>query len=213
MNRSLLVLALSVVLTGGWAEAATYRWVDDRGIIHFTDNPENIPVKYRKKVRELPSVTGTPQQPSAATPPEAAPEPASPTEKAAPLYGGLTESEWREKFTSLRQELKTLEEGLPAKQDELNALHRIWVLSMGRLPTDKELQAFAKKQQEGATTVEDNPYVNKNPLSSPGRNREAYYKKLAEVQQDEARIKELQAKLAALDLEASRAGVPFAWRQ
>lgn len=212
MKKCLIAVALLAVLPGGRAFGETYRWVDERGIIHFTDNPENIPAKYLKRVQQLPSVTGMPQAPPPSAP-ETAAEPAAPARPAELRYGGMTESEWREKFTSLRQEMKALEDGLPAKRDELNALHRIWVISMGRLPTGKELQDFAKKQEEGATTVEDNPYVNKNPLSSPGRNREAYYKKLAEVQKDEARIKELQAQLAALDLEASRAGVPFPWRR
>ena len=46
-----------------------------------------------------------------------------------------------------------------------------------------------------------------------GRDRKAYYDKLAEIENDEAREKELNEQLKALDVEASRAGVPSEWRK
>jgi hypothetical protein len=33
--------------------AATYRWVDSSGGIHFTDDPSNIPARYRPRATEL----------------------------------------------------------------------------------------------------------------------------------------------------------------
>ncbi len=45
------------------------------------------------------------------------------------------------------------------------------------------------------------------------RNRQAYYDQLAEVDKDEARIRELDDQLEKLDIEASKAGVPFDWRK
>ncbi len=99
--------------------------------------------------------------------------------------------------TELNRELGTLEEGLPVKKKELAEIHRKWLVSKGRTPTKKELEEFEKKRKKGEAKFKDNPFINKNPLSSPGRNREAYYKKLTEIRQDEKRIEELKAALSS----------------
>jgi hypothetical protein len=88
-------------------------------------------------------------------------------------------------------ELQQLEQGLPAKYKELAYLHRKWVIAKGRVPTAAELKKFQEKQAKGVATPADNPYVNRSALSSPGRHRAAYYKKLAEIKADEARIAQL----------------------
>ncbi|BEH10010.1 MULTISPECIES: DUF4124 domain-containing protein [Geobacter] len=205
---------IAVLSLPGAVLAETYQWTDDAGVVHFTDNLERIPSKYLKRVKELPSVRGeTPSSPSMESP--AAPAEVKPALKPQSpiLYGGLDERGWRTRFSSLREELKVIEESLPKKREELNQLHRRWVISMGRVPSQGELKDFAEKQAEGSATVEDNPYVNKSALSTPGRHREAYYAKLQEVRQEEARVGEIKKQLEDLELEASRVGVPFEWRR
>jgi hypothetical protein len=98
----------------------------------------------------------------------------------------------------LAEELKKLQDGLPVKKKELARLHRKWVVVKGRMPTADELEEFGEKQADGEVKIEDNPYVNNNPLSSPGRHREAYYKKLYEIRHDEERIATVQERLNAL---------------
>jgi len=102
------------------------------------------------------------------------------------------------KYDSLSTELTQLESGLPAKKTELARLHRKWVVAKGRMPSSKELKAFEEKRSEGEVKLEDNPFVNKSPLSSPGRYRAAYYQKLDEIKTDEARIATLRNELNAL---------------
>lgn len=214
MTRTVSGLAVIAVLSFPVAASAeTYQWTDDAGVVHFTDNLERIPPKYLKRVKELPSVGGQapPSSPAEApAPPEVqpAPKPLTPL-----LFGGLDERSWRTRFTTLREERAVIEESLPKKREELNRLHRRWVISMGRNPSQKELEDFAEKQAEGPVSVEDNPYVNKSRLGAPGRNREAYYAKLQEIRGDEARIEEINKQLEDLELEAGRAGVPFEWRK
>lgn len=187
---------VSLILLGSVAHAATYRWVDDKGVIHFTDNPDHIPARYQKRVQELPSVTSPPQS---SVPPQEQPEVAAPRQTPEkPLYGGLDEGAWRGRFAALRTEIKSLQDGLPAKREELAQLRRRWVISMGRTPSAGE--------------TESGRFTTRSALSTPGRHREAYFARLAEVEQDEARIAELEKQLAALEVEASRAGVPFEWR-
>lgn len=92
-------------------------------------------------------------------------------------------------------ELQALRQALPAKKQELARLHRKYLVAKGRVPSEKEKEEFEKKRAKGQTTFADNPYVNKNPLSTPGPARVAYYGKLEEVKRDEARIRQLEQEL------------------
>jgi clan AA aspartic protease (TIGR02281 family) len=50
MGRGAAILLLSLLLAGLPLRAIAadiYRWVDEKGIVHFTDNPHNIPEKFR----------------------------------------------------------------------------------------------------------------------------------------------------------------------
>ena len=45
------ILAFSPLLASR-ASADIYRWEDESGVIHFTDDPSTIPAKYKGKARE-----------------------------------------------------------------------------------------------------------------------------------------------------------------
>jgi hypothetical protein len=105
-----------------------------------------------------------------------------------PISETRTENAAQAENDRLSSELTQLEAGLPAKKEELARLHRKWVVAKGRMPTKEELKKFEEKQAKGEVKVEDNPYVNKSPLSTPGRYREAYFKLRNEIRADEERI-------------------------
>jgi Domain of unknown function (DUF4124) len=84
-----IVVWLSVLWVGvAWGQM--YKWTDQQGTVHFTDNVSHIPPAYRAKAQLL--ETSPPSQPSApatpseesATPPPAASAPAETTPTAAP---------------------------------------------------------------------------------------------------------------------------------
>lgn len=102
------------------------------------------------------------------------------------------------KHERLSSELRRLESGLPAKKTELARLHRKWVVAKGRMPTADELKTFNEKSAEGEVKLEDNPYVNKSALSTPGRHRMAYFQKLNEIRADEERIVTLRNEINAV---------------
>lgn len=102
-------------------------------------------------------------------------------------------------YARLNAELQRLEAGLPAKQEELARIRRKWVVIKGRVPTEKELKKYEEKRAKGEAKVEDNPYMNKSPLSSPGKYREAYYRMLNEIRSDEARIAKLKEEIAGVN--------------
>lgn len=196
------------------AQAEVYEWVDGQGGVHFTDNPNKVPARYRKKVKIRESVTGgeTTAPPSPAMTPT--PQPAPPEQKAE-LYGGHGENWWRTTFKALRKELKDVQEKLPGKRDALEKLHRQYVISLGRSPKPGETgeSRFFKSPQEGTTVVTPQDTLTPNPLSMIGGKRIAYYEMMAEIEKDEARVKELEQQIASLETDADRAGVPFEWRK
>lgn len=165
--------------------ADTYQWTDAQGVVSFTDNPENVPKKYRSKVKITPSAD-TAQETSTADKSKSSAESGKQTETTAvtpghtqgpKLYGGHDEGWWKSRYASLRSELKGLQDNLPPKREDLEKLRR------------------------------------KLTIYTYSRNRIAYQEKLAEIQRDEDRIKALTDQLASLDTEAAVAGVPFDWRQ
>jgi len=110
----------------------------------------------------------------------------------------LEENGQNAKYQSLVKELNTLLDGLAVKEAELDKLRHKWTVNKGRMPTAEEIKTFEEKRAKGPVTVEDNPYINKNPLSSPSRFRAAYFKKLAEINDDKVRARQLEKELDAL---------------
>jgi hypothetical protein len=62
------------------ASADIFRWEDDSGVIHFTDDPSSIPAKYKAKSREIQKTPPAAGKPSVSTmgAPSSPPAPSSP---------------------------------------------------------------------------------------------------------------------------------------
>ncbi|MBJ6726695.1 hypothetical protein [Geomesophilobacter sediminis] len=112
-------------------------------------------------------------------------------------------------YRRLRTALKETQEELDRNRAELARLKHRWIVQKGRLPTAKEIKEYEEKLAQGKKVKpEENPYVNRNPLSSPARARAAFYGKLEEVRREESHLKQLNDDLAALERKAARAGAP-----
>ena len=194
------IALLMVMFACTFAQAEVYEWVDGQGVVHFTDQLDKVPARYREKVKRRESVSGEKVTvPSTPAPPPAAES--APREQKAELYGGHGKEWWHASFKALRDERKDIQDKLPEKKETLSKLHRQWVISMGRTP------------KEGESTSDPENYVTKSALSTPGKHREAYFDKKAEIEKDEARLKEIEQQLASLEADADRGGVPFEWRK
>ena len=55
--KQLFVITVLILVTPLFCDALTYRWTDNRGVIHFTDTLESVPSKYRKKMVIEPDIT------------------------------------------------------------------------------------------------------------------------------------------------------------
>ena len=114
----LVLLLLLLQFVPSRVLAAFYRWLDADGVVHFTDDPKRIPLKYRQKAKKLD------------LPAESAPAPTEPSPQASPqayepsLPGGHAEDWWRQRFATLRDEVKALQDGLVVKQEKLVELRR-----------------------------------------------------------------------------------------
>jgi len=74
MNKALFVLTLLILLALA-ANAEMYKWVDEKGTVHFTDDISSIPEKYREVIEMRKTPTSKPGQevrekPAPATPQE-----------------------------------------------------------------------------------------------------------------------------------------------
>lgn len=119
---SIMLIVSLFLLSVAQSWAAVYEWVDDKGVVHFTDDADKIPAKYLQKVKERESVKGTVIIiPSTGTA-DGAKDIGSSTEP--PAATRLDEDLWRSRFQALREEKKQLEEGLVAKREKLNTLRR-----------------------------------------------------------------------------------------
>lgn len=172
--KQLVATAGIVTILISLAQADTYRWADDMGVVHFTDDPDRIPPRYLKRVQEIPADPSSKQQDNAPMPLTAPP---SQTGSGLVLPGGLSEQAWRSRFTTIRAEMKVLQDGLTTKREALDQLRR------------------------------------KRIIYQRSQDRLAYSEQADEIERDEVRIKELEAQLSALEIEASRAGVPLEWRR
>jgi Domain of unknown function (DUF4124) len=173
--RTVFVLIGIMVMAAG-AHGATYEWSDSQGVVHFTDDPDRIPDKYRLKARELNVQPVTGEKESTSPPPPAAATIPAPA-KAVPSYGGHDEEWWRSSFQALRDEIKTIQDNLPGKRDKLAVLGR------------------------------------KRTLYHKATDRTAFNELNAGIEKDEARITDLQKRLAELETAAATAAVPLEWRQ
>lgn len=147
---SLLLLGFSLPVY-----ADIYQWVDDSGVVNFTDKPETIPKKYRDQVKILSTddsgQTGVPSQRAT---PAVQPAPSSDSAVQPPqqnLFGGHDERWWRTQYGGLRGELTRLQGGLPAKRAELEQLRRklvIYTFSRNRVAYQEKLEEIQRDEEK-----------------------------------------------------------------
>ena len=119
MKRVLLSFLILSLLSPLLARAAFYQWTDAEGVVHFTDNRKNIPKQYQDRARRVEvsdkATTAAPASDGAARqePQQRVVEP-----------GGHGERWWRDRYKTLRSELKSLQDGRTRKEQALVELRR-----------------------------------------------------------------------------------------
>lgn len=158
-----MLFALSVLVLGFSvsAYADIYQWVDDSGVMNFTDKPETIPKKYRNQVKILSTDdSGQAGVSSESASPVAQPAPSSgaatqPSQQN--IFGGHNEQWWRSQYGGLRGELARLQGGLPGKRAELEQLRRklvIYTFSRNRVAYQDKLAEITRDEEKIQTLTE-----------------------------------------------------------
>ncbi len=126
------IIFLLLVLFAIPADAVTYRWVDNQGNTNFTDDPGNVPAKYRKSAK----IVGAEDED--VTPPEQAEtkgatkagskakgsdeeggQPAVASKELKKSYGGKSAETWRRDFGQLNADMRAAEDQLAELKDRL----------------------------------------------------------------------------------------------
>ncbi|MGQ9646655.1 MAG: DUF4124 domain-containing protein [Thermodesulfobacteriota bacterium] len=110
------IFILITLLTAALSHAEVYKWVDEKGSVHFTDDMTQVPEKYRRGIQEV----GVDEEKVIATKEESQSPPTRQTDlpkdrlgRGEDYWRGRVE-EWRQKLQSLQEKL----EGLRVKYNE-----------------------------------------------------------------------------------------------
>jgi len=115
-----LILLASTLMTFGIAQAEIYQWTDKNGAVHFTDNQDKIPAGYRNRAKEVDLTPSAEEKEPQANSSNSNVDNSS--------YGGHDEKWWRNRFQSIRDEIKKIQDNLPAKKERLRELQRVRIL-------------------------------------------------------------------------------------
>lgn len=149
------IVLLLLVAAAGTVLGQTYEWTDTGGVVHFTDNPDKVPRKYRGTVRVRDSLGGALEEQS----PKQQPTPGTIAEppKGEPLYGGKPFSWWQGRYRELARErqgaVAQLEE-LKGKDVAVKRKKLILQRASDRLAV-KEVQEEIVSQQERLKSIDE----------------------------------------------------------
>jgi hypothetical protein len=100
MKKMLILFILLIFISPAYA-ATTYKWIDEKGVVGFTDDFSIIPPAYRDQVS--PGVTEETLSAGVTASPQAAPQK---TEEAKTDIYGLGETYWRERVRPWKDQLQ-----------------------------------------------------------------------------------------------------------
>jgi hypothetical protein len=122
MKKIVLILTPLILLVGGIMGVESgfgqvYKWIDEKGAVHFTDDPVQVPEKYRSRTERI----GLPED-NSATSPAGAPGDVKKKEDVYRDQLGRGEEYWRGRVEEWRKKLKTTQDKLEALRTRYNEL-------------------------------------------------------------------------------------------
>ncbi|MBI1922584.1 MAG: DUF4124 domain-containing protein [Geobacter sp.] len=138
MKVRMFICLILLVSLPALVQAEIYRWVDNRGTVHYTDNLGNIPAKYRSKATLIdegvggqPEIREVTEEPKEKQPPavkeggEKEGISRESTERKKKVYGDKDEDAWRREFVRVRSELQRTEELLAERRKRLGETDKL----------------------------------------------------------------------------------------
>lgn len=138
-----ILICLFLLTLASFSYAQVYRWVDQDGVTHYTDNLQNIPEKYRKSVREstLPEITTYRDVGSTGTPSKLK----SDTEQEVPQDSEAGIYQLKEAIDTLRSQIKAKKDLIKYVDDRRNLAINPY---RNRIITEKELELYDRYKEE-----------------------------------------------------------------
>ena len=129
----LSILSLLLVFTGQYSVAATYKWVDSSGVMHFSDNPESVPLKYRNQVKNLDTSGSVVVSDPSAVNPEPVLQPDSSRSTQEEPAGAIKGKDyWQMRFLAIKLEQKGLKANLETNKGKLTEARHKWLTTQRR---------------------------------------------------------------------------------
>jgi hypothetical protein len=155
-----IFLFLMMVLTvAAPVSAETYKWIDDRGTVNFTEDYSQIPKKYRKKTRMIGDVGASSPEVASGNVGESKNEWSGASsaesnqattvgkpEKKVATFGGKNGDEWSGEFGKISSEIKNVEEQIAQRRDKLS--HPEKLTRAQYLGTEYEIKDLQAKLEE-----------------------------------------------------------------
>ncbi|MEW6326783.1 MAG: DUF4124 domain-containing protein [Thermodesulfobacteriota bacterium] len=184
----LVIATVCISASVSFAQGTIYKWTDQEGIVHYTDNPENVPAKFRGRAEQKTIDRRLPPHPA---PEKSVAPPVSLEEKPADLTDvrGRDKEWWLGQKKKWQDDVKRLTEQVKKNNEDIVTLRR------GRV-------------RQG-TRTEEGIILNQGPLIDD-------YRELKRLQEITPRLEEKLKKAQymldqGLIQDAYRAGAPREW--
>ena len=150
MKRILLLTILIAFASLSYAEV--YKWTDEKGGVHFTDDYNQVPQKYRNRIEKQEGLLPGGNEEKR--------EPASPQKKEDPYRDRLGRGEeyWKGRVGELNKKIKTTQEkieGLVAKYNELTEKFNQSKSSVERSNLRRERDQIKKEMDDRRAQLEE----------------------------------------------------------
>lgn len=124
--KSIAIVVLLLFSFPAFAE--TYKWVDSHGTVNYADDLGKVPPKYRKKAKRIGGGDAAPVEVTEVkgaggkgkTEGDATAPPQAQTQGKKKVYGGRSEEDWKNRFSSLRGPLQNVEVQIEDRKQRLS---------------------------------------------------------------------------------------------
>ncbi|MCX8119092.1 MAG: DUF4124 domain-containing protein [Desulfobacterota bacterium] len=146
MNRGFLLSLLILVASSGRIAAQDlYRWVDEKGVVHFTDDLTRVPERFRTSLEKKGPLEKPAPSPKLSPDPQPEKQPLPPAPEKRDLFG-RDEAWWRAKVREWEDKLQKARENVERLQAEIRQKEK--ELAEVRLKPDKFKKKTKKVESE-----------------------------------------------------------------
>jgi hypothetical protein len=117
MRRILVVSLFLLIMSAAFSHSAVYKWTDEKGVVHYTDDSSQIPQKHRASIEKQEAMYSEPDAKK-----EAAPASKPKEEEAVTDRFGRGEEYWRGRVREWEGRVKTSQERIEVLRSKYNEL-------------------------------------------------------------------------------------------